>query len=97
MHFPNLVNKHVAASIIEPEDYVNYMKGRGRLPETAPPQGVIFCYQPSLLSFIKEKHQTRSAGGFLSKLLYLPETQNQVAVIGGFGIGAPVATIYIEV
>ncbi len=96
MRYPNFDGKHANDSMIEPHNYVEYKKTHGDFPTFAPPNGVILCYKRSLLTHIKKNHQVTSCDGFLSKLLFLNETDKTIAVMGGFGIGAPVASIIME-
>ena len=61
------------------------------------PEAVILCYQSSLLAHILEQHQTTTTErGAIVKLHSLNETENRVAVKGGFGIGAPAAIVVLE-
>lgn len=96
MSYPNFSNKHSEPSAIQPQQYLNYMKGRGKYPSRPAPKAVVLCYQPGLLSFIRENHPTQSCDGFLSRLLFLTETHNRIAVMGGFGIGSPAAAAHLE-
>ena len=96
MQYPNFKNKHSESTIIEPHQYLEYMRERKKYPSFKPPKGVVLCYQPNLLRFIKENHPTQACDGFLPKLLFLKETKNEIAVIGGFGVGSPVASIILE-
>ena len=62
-----------------------------------PPEAVILCYQSSLMAHILEQHQTTTTEqGAIVKLHSLNETDNRIAVAGGFGIGAPGAIVVLE-
>lgn len=96
MRFPNFPAKYLEDSLLEPSHYLQYLKKRSKYPNHPPPRGVIFCYQRSLLAHIKENHPIERGDGFLTNLLFLSKTKNQIAVLGSFGIGAPVASVYLE-
>src|SRR5438128_433925 len=96
MKYPNYEGKHAKDSLIEPRQYVEYMRSRGKFPTFQPPQGVILCYQQSLLAHVKENHAIEPCDGFFPNLLFLKETNHKVAIIGGFGIGSPVASVILE-
>lgn len=96
MQYPNFKNKHLEQAIFEPKNYIEYTKSQKTFPTFSPPKGVILCYQRSLLQFIKENHPTTACDGFLPNLLFLNETDQQIAVIGNFGIGSPMASIILE-
>jgi uridine phosphorylase len=53
MQYPNFDGRYAENSMIEPHQYVEYM---------AAPQGIILCYQRSLLAHIKEKRAIRDEG-----------------------------------
>ncbi len=96
MAFPNFKNKHLKDSMITPEEFMAYQKKRGRYPKFKPPLGVIFCYQSSLMEHILDNHKTTKVEGFSGEMHLLDETKGRVAVIGKFGIGAPVAVVLLE-
>ena len=75
-------------------EYFHRNKSASALP---PPEAVILCYQSSLMAHILEQHQTTTTEqGSLVKLHSLNETENRIAVAGGFGIGAPGAIVVLE-
>ena len=96
MRYPNFDGKHDQESMLKPEHFIEYMKSQSKTPDFKVPKGVILCYQRSLLTHIKKNHPTESCEGVISDLLYLKETNNEIAVIGGFGIGSPAASVMLE-
>lgn len=96
MAFPNLKNKHEKASMCTPSEFIAYKKRRGKYSKFKTPVGVIFCYQGSLMEYILENHETTKVTGFYGEMYLLNSTGGEVAVIGRFGIGAPVAGILLE-
>ncbi|MGC8940757.1 MAG: nucleoside phosphorylase [Candidatus Nanoarchaeia archaeon] len=79
-----------------PTEFMAYQKKRGKYPKFKPPIGVIFCYSESLMEYILKNHKTTKVDGFYGEMYLLNETNGKVAIIGKFGIGAPVAVILLE-
>jgi len=95
MAFPNFKHKHAQDSMISPEEYMQYRKKTGTYPRYKVPKGVIICYDKNLMGYVIKKHKAKSVEGFRGMYL-LPETKNQIGVIGDFGIGAPTAVVQLE-
>jgi len=96
MGFPNFKNKHANDSMFTPSEFMAYQKKRGKYPRFKPPVGVIFCYSKSLMEHILENHKTTKVEGFYGEMYLLHETNGKVAIIGNFGIGAPVVATLLE-
>lgn len=96
MVFPNFECKNTEAALYGPADYLEYQRTRGRYPEFEVPQGVIFCYQNSLWKYIVNEQRTTRLRGFFGEMRSLDDTGGEIAVIGKFGIGAPVAVALLE-
>ena len=97
MPYPNFPNKHCEKAFITPEASLEYFHRQKADSAAPPPVAVILSYQSSLLTHILEQHETTSTErGAIVKLHSLNETENRVAVAGGFGIGAPVAIVVLE-
>lgn len=95
MPFPNFRNKHGQDALITPRDYIAYVRARGRVPKTRP-EALIIAYQRSVMQYVLENHPTKRVRGFFREMFLLGETDNRVAIVGDFGIGAPQAVIYLE-
>ena len=81
--------------MIQPRRFLEYLRSQGRGPGFTPPRGLIFCYQRRLLDYILTTHKTtRPDHGFGVHLL--DETNGEIGVLGGFGIGAPAAAVLLE-
>ncbi len=96
MEFPNFKNKHAKDSMFTPKEFMSYKKKMGTYPKFKPPIGVIFCYQGSLMEYILKNHKTTKVKEVWGQMHLLSETNNKIAVIGGFGIGAPVSVVLLE-
>ena len=95
MPYPNYPNKHGEEALISPKAAVEHFVTEE--PPLPFPDAVVFCYQSSLLSHILEQHQTTGVERESYRHLHwLQETENRVAVAGGFGIGAPAVVLVLE-
>jgi len=104
--YPNLEGKHAHDSLVSAEDFVRYWVSQGRLPaEFTAPTGVIMLWQRPLYERVLRgddvtafsptpRDQARDTA-FLG-LHTFDATEGTVGVIGGFGIGAPAATVVLE-
>jgi uridine phosphorylase len=82
--------------MFSPEEFMQYNKKRGKYPKFRPPKGVIFCYDRSLMKYVVDNHSVRKVEGFHGDIYLIGETGGQVAIIGNFGIGAPVVVTLLE-
>src|SRR3989344_5766065 len=96
MVFPNLKDKHSFDSMFTPSEFMNYQKKRGKYPKFKTPEGVILCYQKSLMEHILENHKVTKVEGFYGEMYLLDETNGKIAIIGKFGIGSPVVVTLLE-
>lgn len=95
MSFPNLKNKHSEDALFNPKDFMKYLKKIGKYPDFKTPKRVIFCYSKSFLNYILAQHEVTKVGSF-KEMYILDDSKGQVAVVGGFGIGAPAAVTLME-
>lgn len=54
------------------------------------------CYSEDLLEYVLQQYETTLIKEFLGEMHLIHETNNQVAINGKFGIGAPVAATVLE-
>jgi uridine phosphorylase len=94
--YPNFPGKHAHDAFVSPQDFVEYCRRTGRLPDVSFPEGIVFCYQRSLHDHILANHAVTPVGGFAGEFSLLAETGGRVGLSGNFGIGAPVVTILLE-
>ena len=102
--YPNYADKHRARPIVTPADMLAWRRDQQRAraveapEEPEPPRAAVLTYQPSLLRALLDTEAcTRWPGaGALGQVHLLERTGGRVAVVGGFGFGAPVAAIVME-
>ena len=73
MSFPNLKNKHKEAALLTPQNFLVYLKKRGKYPNYKPPKGVIFVFQKELLDYIIKNHEIIKVRGFQGDFYLLKE------------------------
>jgi uridine phosphorylase len=95
--FPRFAGKHEHEEFLSPSVMRDWRKLRGMLPERAP-ERMIFVYQDELFAGVVGFEATSSLGGrgVYNRVVTLDRTGGRVGVIGGFGIGAPVAAVILE-
>ncbi|MFN8662419.1 MAG: nucleoside phosphorylase [Thermomicrobiales bacterium] len=94
--FPNFPGKHAHDAFFSPQDYLAYARQLGIVPDFAIPDGVIFCFQNSLLRHIAQQYAVEPVSMFAGTFYLLPAFDRRIAVSGGFGIGAPAVTTILE-
>ena len=95
MPYPNFRNKHAGDPLITPADVLAYARVRGIVPRTRP-ESLILAYHATLVDYVRRTHRTRRVKGFFGEMHLLAETDERVAFIGNFGVGAPQAVIHLE-
>lgn len=91
MGLPTRTEKFDSEPVVTPADSVAY-HGTG----DPAPAGVVVCYDDALLEHVIEQYPgTTSTDGF-GTLHTLAETDGDVGVLGGFGVGAPATAIALE-
>ena len=97
MSFPNYPNKYKENSVVKAKDFWAYKQQTRKIPEFQPPKGLIMCYSPMLFEHIKNQYNAKFIPNVFGEYYYIiEENENQIGICGGFGIGAPIATILIE-
>jgi len=95
--YPNIPGKHAFDALLHPEDKVAYARESGMLEGFQAPEGIILCYQRSVLEHSQSTEDLADVPGPMHRGLYtLPSTSHRIGVLGGFGFGAPVATLLME-
>lgn len=95
MAYPNHPLKHSEKALFSPENFITYAKKLNKYPKIKPPEGLILCYQKSLLEYILANHKTTPANVF-GEIHLLDEYQGRIAVASVYGIGGPCAVMTLE-
>lgn len=94
-NYPNFADKHAGEAIFSPGDVVAGLEeDRGLIA----PDAVILTYQRSLLEELEARGVQPTGGypGLGRSLWFAPGGSRKIAVVGGFGIGAPAAATVLE-
>ena len=93
--YPNFAGKHGHEAIFSPAEVVASLTANG--PVLAP-DAVILTYQPFLLDELRARGVQPTTGypGPWRSLWFTGAGARAIAVVGGFGIGAPAATTVLE-
>jgi uridine phosphorylase len=93
--YPNFAGKHGHEAIFSPAEVVASLTANG--PVLAP-DAVILTYQPFLLDELRKRGMQPTTGypGPWRSLWFADGGARTIAVVGGFGIGAPAAATVLE-
>ena len=82
--------------MFSPKDYLDYQIKREKYDKFNPPEGVILCYSKKLMEYVTKNHKVTKVRRFYGEMYLLNETKNKIAIVGKFGIGAPVVATLLE-
>jgi uridine phosphorylase len=93
--FPNFRDKHAQEAVFSPDEAVGRYRDD---PSTVLPDAVVLTYQRSLLAELSARGLERRDGypGPWRSLWFVERGERNIAVAGGFGVGAPVASMVLE-
>jgi uridine phosphorylase len=93
--FPNLAGKHAHASIITPKSFLEYLRSVGEVPSVPPT--IILSYSRQLIAQLVEAGRAEDPTRVSFATIHVvADTDRQVGVASGFGIGAPTAAVVME-
>ena len=96
MTFPHFKNKHKYESFVKSKDYLEYRKRIGKYPKIKIPENVIICYSRRFLDYYVKNHEMKRVKEIHGEFYLINETKNKIALLGGFGIGAPAVVNMME-
>ena len=96
MSFPNVPGKHTFPAIVEPADMLAHRRRGGRLPRIQPLHGVVICLQNGLPERNRRRVRVQRLGRLMGDLYSVRSTGGRVAVLTGFGLGAPIVAAQAE-
>ncbi|MFO7538744.1 MAG: nucleoside phosphorylase [Chloroflexota bacterium] len=88
--------KQTETAVFNAADLLARRKQMGNGPDFPPPQGVVLCLQPTLFAYGRKQYRTQKAGGFRGEMALLKTSGGRVALMGHFGLGAPVVGTLVE-
>ncbi len=92
MNYPILAEKYKLSPLLDAEKMIEFRRKQAGFANLRPPSSALICLYKGVFSRFGWKYPSRRVPGFLGEV-YLPKsTGGRVAVLGGFGIGAPAIT-----
>ena len=96
MNFPNFPAKYEGQSLLNAQDIIEYRRRLNRLPDIPNLEGVLLCLERGLPRRMRWKAPVKMAGNMNGDLYAVKKTNNRVAVMTGFGGGAPMVAELAE-
>lgn len=96
MSYPNLPDKHSFAAIVEPRAMIAHRRRGGRMTSDAQLSGVVICLQRGLPERLRWRVRLRRLGRLMGDLYAVRSAERRVAVLTGFGLGAPIVAAQAE-
>ncbi len=92
MSYPILAEKYKLRPLLNAEQMIEFRRKEAGFADLRPPASALICLYKGVFSRFGWKYPSRRVPGFLGDV-YLPRAgAGRVAVLGGFGIGAPAIT-----
>jgi uridine phosphorylase len=88
--------KYKSKPFFNPEDFIQYLRGLGKIGSRPAPEAVILSYQRALFEHVLSTRRTTQAEGYFSNELYYLDDEEGLAIAGRFGVGSPAAAVMIE-
>ncbi len=92
MPYPIFPDKYKFEPLLSAEQMVEFRRKHGGLGDLPAPRSAILCLYKGAIQRFGWKHPSRRLKGFLGDVFLPRRAGGRVAVLGGFGIGAPAIT-----
>ncbi len=96
MAYPNFPDKHHHAALFEPEEFLAYLREQGAMHPGVVPKAFVLLYEQSLFQHIEQNVAVEPVAHRNRRYYSLAQGDGSVGVAGGFGAGAPAATMVLE-
>lgn len=96
MSYPIFPDKHKLPAMLTAQHMIEFRRKHGGLRDLSAPGAVIFCLYKGLMRRFAWRHRSRRVPGFLGDLYLVKKANENVGVLGNFGIGAPALTNMAE-
>jgi uridine phosphorylase len=94
--YPNFPDKHAHPALFEPQEFLSYLQDQGALHPGPIPEAFVLVYERRLFDEV-ESHDTLEPVAHRNRRYYsLARGGGAIGVAGGFGAGAPAATMVLE-
>ena len=95
MPIPNFRKKLDQEVIISPRQHL--MAEKEEYDNFVAPQAVIFCYEEYIMEYVQKQYAVESKRFWTCDIHYFSDTDNEVAIVGNFGIGGPASCHLLEI
>ncbi|WP_422859680.1 nucleoside phosphorylase [Flagellimonas sp. S174] len=95
MAFPQYPKKYDHKVIITPKQHLSAEKKNYK--DFKPPKSVILCFESSVIDHYKNLDNTEHSHFWTGEMIYLKDYNNEVAIVGNFGIGGAAASHILEI
>ena len=97
MAIPNFRGKHRFESLCTPEQFLGYMRAKGRLPARIRlPRAAVVLLDQSLSNQAARHLGARRVSCLHGRVFILDKATPRIALLSGFGIGAPALAAFLE-
>ncbi|MFF8991161.1 nucleoside phosphorylase [Streptomyces sp. NPDC014983] len=94
--FPLHPGKYALRAVTDPTEHAQHVRGQYPKATLADVDGVVLLHQQDVLKQAVTRYPSRRVHWVRGELFILKRRDRQVAVCGGFGLGAPAATLVLE-
>lgn len=94
--FPTIPDKHSSKAVFTAADMLAHRRRAGTAPAFDAPDLVLFCLQAGVLEYAVQRFNGRKCNGFYGDTYLLDITDRRIAIVGRFGVGAPVMAVLTE-
>jgi uridine phosphorylase len=94
--YPNFAGKHERATLFGPQEFLAYLREQGGLHPDAVPDAFVMCYERRLFDELERCDDRQPVAHRNRRYFAVGADERRVGIAGGFGIGAPAATIVLE-
>jgi uridine phosphorylase len=94
--YPNFDGKHERSAAFGPEEFLAYLREQGGLHPDAVPESFVLFYERRLFDELARRRDSRPIAHRSKRFFALDGGRARVGIAGGFGIGAPAATVVLE-
>jgi uridine phosphorylase len=96
MSVPHLPGKQRLDAVVEPRDMLAHRRQGGRLGSIDAFEGAVICLEHGLPERLRWRVRLRRLGRLMGDLYAVRSTGGRVAVLTGFGLGAPIVAAQAE-
>jgi len=94
--YPNFPDKHAHPALFEPQEFLAYLRAQGAVHPSLVPESFVLLYERRLFEAVEADSALEPVAHRNRRYYSLARDGNAIGVAGGFGAGAPAATMVLE-